>query len=277
MSSPTIPTDIANRALDECGLPSIGDLDDGSDAAKAIQRIYWPTLRQILSAAYWNFARKQHQLVCLADAIMGTETYTDVPQPWGFMYEWPDDCVHARWVPATVVVETPGTPIFTGGQTLNVALGASRPTPFLVTSSNRTNDIASNWYSIEGHDPEQTKVILSNQYGAHLVYTGLMQYPDAWDALFEQAVVAALAARLAMPLIRDRKEARVIRSDNIMIAKDALVAARVRDGDEGWTVQNHMPDWIEARWGGAPFCSGLGVWLYPYMNIPWIEGSGGVY
>lgn len=262
---PTQPVDIVNRALDECGIEDdVGDLQEGSPAAMAALRIYDPTLRQLHSAVHWNFARKQFPMVLLGDASGINATFTEVPEPWAYMYEWPTDCVHARFVPRTDQSVT--------GQILNW----SSPTPFLVASAPITNPIESNWFLIEGHDPEQTRVILSNQLGASLVYTGLIQYPDAWDPLFEQAFVAILSARLAMPLIKDRKEARIIRADNIAIAKAALDAARVRDGDEGWTISDHTPDWIRARTSGIAWY-GPGVLWYPWMTMPFVEDAGGVY
>jgi hypothetical protein len=231
-------------------------------------------LRQLLSGANWNFARKQITLTLLADANGTYIQSTDVPQPWGYMYDWPTDCVHARYVPATL-----GNQQTTQDGTIvnDVPWPAwNAPSPFLVTSVPRPNPPDSQWWLIEGHDPEQTRVILSNYYGAQLIYTGLMQYPDAWDPLFAQAMVSGLAARIAMPLIEDKKFAREIRVDNIQIAKSALDAARVRDGDEGWTVSDHTPDWIRIRTSGIAW-GGPGVLFYPWMSVPWLEDAGGVF
>jgi len=279
--SATLPVDIVNRALDECGIDAVGDLNDGSPQSRAAERIYTPTLRQLLSGAHWNFARKELQLNLLADYSGQNSPNEDVPTPWGYMYEWPVDCVHARFVPQTYPQQnsTGGTPIFSSAPPpIVTTLGWNSPAPFIVSSANRPNDIASQWYDVEGHDPDQTRVILTNQLGATLIYTGLMQYPDAWDPLFEQAMVSALAARLAMPLLAkmDRAAARTVRQDNIAIAKQALDTARIRDGDEGWTIVDHTPDWIRARttWAGW---TGPGVLYYPWWSIPWLEDAGGTY
>jgi len=268
---PTLPEDVVNRALDECGVEEIGDLTEGSKTARAAVRIYVPTLRQLLSAAHWNFARKQNPLVLMADVSGVYISNTDVPSPWCYMYEWPVDCVHARFVPATY-----GANVDADGNVINNILAWASPTPFLVTSANRVNPPDSNWYLIEGHDPEQTRVILSNQIGAALVYTGMMQYPDAWDPLFEQAMVSVLAARLAMPLIEDKSLARTVRSDNVQLAREAIAQARIRDGNEGWTVQNHTPDWIRARTSGPAWDFG-GMFYNSWSAMPFIEDAGGVY
>lgn len=266
---PTLPVDVVNRALDECGVDEIGDLEEGSQAARAGTRIYLPTVLQLLSAAHWNFARKQNALTLLADASGQYIANTAVPGPWSYMYEWPVDAVHARFVPAN-----DGNVDASGNLIINLRAWAA-PSPFLVASANIINDPAGNWGDIQGHDPDQTRVILSNQIGSSLVYTAFMQYPDAWDPLFEQAVVAVLSARLAMPLIEDKKLARVIRQDNIAIARGALDAARVRDGNEGWTVVDHTPDWIMARTSGIAW-AGPGVLYYPWSNMPFLD-SGAVF
>lgn len=277
----TQPVDIVNRALDECGVDPIGDLQDGSSVAQAAARVYWPTLRQLLSAAHWNFARKQQSLVVLADVTDITNTYTDVPAPWCYMYDWPVDAVNARFVPASNPRNygAPVPSIFSGQPVaIPTNFGSNSPTPFIVGSAPRPNATETEWFAIEGHDPEQTRVILSNEPGANLVYTGLMQYPDAWDALFEQAMVSGLACRLAMPVIQDKKFARVVRADNMQMARAALDAARVRDGNEGWTVRNHTPDWIRARNGLSGWDDGPGVLCYGWSSVSWLgEDAGGVY
>jgi hypothetical protein len=275
---PTLPVDIVNRALDECGLDEIGDLREGSDSAKAAIRVYEPLLRQMLSAAHWNFARKQERLELIADVSGQLIANTSVPGPWGYAYDWPIDCVHARFVPRTYMTSTVNLsgPVTAQGTVAAGGIAWSSPAPFIVASFPLPNPIGSEWGQTEGHDPEQTRVILTNQCGASLVYTGMMQYPDAWDPLFEQAMVAVLAARLAMPLIEDKKFAREVRSDNIAIAKASIDTARVRDGDEGWTVQNHTPDWMRARTSSAGWY-GPGILYNSWDSMPFVEDAGGAY
>lgn len=271
---PTLPVDIVNRARDECGVEALSEMDE------AANRIYWPVLRQMHSAAHWNFARKQQQMVMLADVTGQFIAATDVPAPWSYMYEWPIDCVHARFVPTNYrqIYAPPTIPIFPNLSAVQTSFGSNSPTPFIVASASRPNELSSQWYLIEGHDPEQTRVILSNQPFAELVFTGLIMYPDAWDPLFEQAMVSGLACRLAMSVIPDKKFARVVRADNAQLARAALDAARVRDGNEGWTVQNHTPDWIRARTGSGMGWDGPGVLCYGWSSIPWLgEDAGGVF
>jgi hypothetical protein len=144
---PTTPVDIVNRALDECGVEEIGDLDEGSKAARAATRIYWPTLRQLLSAAHWNFARKQESLMLLADVSGQNAVATDVTTPWAYMYEWPVNAVHARFVPRT----------YPQGST-------TRPTDIQFAAANPGNHLglerASTFYRSERKPPERYRVKL---------------------------------------------------------------------------------------------------------------------
>jgi hypothetical protein len=267
-STPTIPVDVVNQALDEIGVDPIGSITEGTTASDAAARIYWLTLRMTLSAAPWNFARAEIPLTLLGsrgapNTVPGPPTVVGNPPPlpWVFMYDWPVDCVHARYVPRNA---DPASSSNCGGWW--------SPAPFLVHSYPLPN--VGNWDDTEGHDPDQTKVILTNVMTAHLIYTKLMQYPDAWDALFQKAFSLCLAAQLCMPCIKDRKEGMAVRKDTRMLAVEALNSARVRDGNEGWTVVDHTPDWIRIRTSGpfTPWWPGTG-----WSSMPWGEDAGGVY
>jgi len=266
---PTQPDDIVNEALDEIGVDEIGDMFEGSRAANVARRTYDPVLRAMFAAAPWNFARRQRQIDMRGDVSGQYHTNRSVPVPWAYMYEWPGDAVHARFVLGldAYSLDDSGAPVY-------APPAWNRPAPFLVTDAPLPNDVASSWGEIEGHSPESTRVVASNQLGAMLVYTGLIQYPDAWDPLFRRAFVAALAARLAVPTIPDRKEAIGIRNYQRDIAKEALIEARVRDGNEGWTVQDHTPDWIRARTSSAMLHAWYGTGWVPF---PFVEDAGGVY
>lgn len=265
----TRPEDIVNEALDEIGVDEIGDLADGSRAARVATRVYDSMLRAMHAAAPWNFARRDVVLTLLADQSGQYVTNTNVPSPWAYAYEWPIDCVHARYVPGLGT-----TALDADGLAVGVPPAWTHPVPFLVTDMPYPNLLTSSWDTSEGHSPESTRCVLTNELGAHLIYTGLVQYPDAWDPLFRRAFVAGLSARFALPLIEDKKLAMVLREENRRIAKEALIEARVRDGNEGWTVVNHTPDWIRARTSLSP--AGFDYY-YPWLSMPLVEDGGGVY
>ena len=153
-----LPVDICNRALDECGLPAIADIEDGSKASQHFLRTWDDTLRELLACHPWNFARKEDLLILIGDAYGEHHDLTDVLTPWRYMFEWPVDCVDVRHL------------LFEG-----------HPARFLVSSSTRPNPPGSAWDRVEGHDPDQTRVILCNFYRPQVVYTALLAYPDAWD------------------------------------------------------------------------------------------------
>jgi hypothetical protein len=240
---PTAADDIINEALIEIGVVDLlDDMYSGSRAAKVGRQVYDSMLRGMFAAAPWNFARRQRQIDMMGDASGQFHANTYVPLPWRFMYEWPTDCVHARYVMAlnAYALDENGVAVYSPP-------AWNRPAPFLVTDVPIPNDFASNWDQVEGHSPESTRAICTNQLGAQLIYTGLIQYPDAWDPLFRRAMVAAMAARIVLPMMDDKRTARAIRDDQIRIAREAMIEARVRDGNEGWTVVDHTPDWIRAR------------------------------
>lgn len=207
----TTPTDVVNRARDEIGAPPIDDILND----QAALRIYDATLRQLLSAAHWNFARRELALSVLTD---------QTARNWLCVYEWPVDCVNARFLIYPYMW------------------------PFEIADYPIPNPPDSDWGNIEGHSPESTRVILTNAVGAELVYTGLVQYPQMWDSLFEQAMVATLAARLALPTLEDKRVAMQLRRENIEIARMALEEARLRNANEGTNVMPTFDaDWIRAR------------------------------
>jgi hypothetical protein len=87
------------------------------------------------------------------------------------------------------------------------------------------------------------KVILTNQEDAILAYCRRVINPDIWDPQFDQAVVAALAGRLAIPLTGDKALANL----KIQEANAFIVTARQGDGNEGLTINDVTPDWIRVR------------------------------
>ncbi len=278
------PEDIVNRALDALGSTNtIGDLQEGTKEAQVFLRTYGATLRQLLRAVHWNFARRRASLVLLNDATGQTTqaqinagqpvtvgTGTVGMRPWVYEYRWPVDCVKVRFVPRdNCGVSSPApsgnyaippTPLYTGQA--SIAFGREVPTRFLVT-----NDLVPNLVGYPGSwseipDTSQTMgqalsnqtVILTNTQYAACVYTALVTYPDQWDPLFQEAFVAMLAIRGASSLVPDRKDAMAVRDHQIAIAKAALDQARVSDGNEGWTSTDQRVDWLQIRngyaWGG---------------------------
>ena len=250
MPTPTTADDIVNQALVDLGVAAIGDLSEGSAAAAAGRTVYDGVLREMHAAAPWNFARRTRQLDMRADRRGVHHSNRAVPEPWAYGYEWPTDGVHMQMVLAlnAHALDPSGAPVY-AAPWCNLAMAGAAP--FVVSDLPWPNDVASDWPLVEGHSPESTRAVLTDQLGAVAVYTGLVQYPDSWPPLFKRALVATLAGRIALSAVADKPAARALRGDMAAIARDALVEARVQDANEAWTVRDHIPDWIAARTGGA--------------------------
>src|ERR1700722_10896555 len=99
----TSVADICNRAIDSIGVNGwIGDIEEGTETAQAMLRVYAPALRQLLRKCHWNFARRQTDLNLLQDATGQTTQYqqqNNLPvtvgtgtvgmRPWIYEYSWP--------------------------------------------------------------------------------------------------------------------------------------------------------------------------------------------
>ena len=304
----TKPEDIVNRALAAIGSPHfIGDLQEGTEEAKPALQIYVPTIKQISRAAHWNCLRRKQSLTLLNDSTGQTTaqqtaaggpvtvgTGTIGQQPWVYEYAWPTDGLKARFVPmqwqpmnASTVpgqITLPNVPIMTG-LTTPPSNYYDIPTPFVVSSDTVPTlvGVPGSWADfpdyadIEGRAPSYQTVILSNQPNATLVYTCFAPFPDQWDPMLQQAIVAALASQLAMAVLKDPKVAIQVRAQQIAVAKAALEAARISDGNEGWNDADHIPDWIRTRnrgfrgygWGW----NGPGQLWIGWDSCSWADGS----
>jgi hypothetical protein len=100
-------------------------------------------------------------------------------------------------------------------------------------------------------------VILTQQEFPVLNYTFANPPEALWDAMFEDTMVSALAARLCQALTGDKALAR----DKITIANANIQNARGVDGNEGLTINDHIPDWIRIRGVGGAL--GYEAFFYP--------------
>jgi hypothetical protein len=91
--------------------------------------------------------------------------------------------------------------------------------------------------------PQDQRVILTNQEFALLNYVKLVTDENVFDDLFTEAFCAILGARLCMALVGDKQLANM----SIANANDAIARARRGDGNEGFTVNDVLPDWLRTR------------------------------
>lgn len=259
MTSTASVISLANRSLLMVGSRSqISSLSEGSTEANAISVLYQPTYEQLSRTAPWNCLRQQKELTLLA-AAEGTPENVDgttmplPPTPWLYEYATPSDSLQIRYLVPTLPNSTPSgqTPLTTASYTTGPWLGASFNIPFAVA------------YSVDSNNAPR-EVVLTNQSQAQAVYTVNQPNPTVFDSLFEQALVASLGAYLVPALSLDL----ALMDRCKQTAEQAISIARVRDGNEGTTSQDHIPDWIRARSIG-----GAGQWGYGGALAPWGSGN----
>lgn len=260
-----LPSDIANQALDAAAVEfTIGDLQEGTRPAQVLLRAYGECLRQLLRAAPWDFARRESPLVLLADATGQTPNVgTLVPSGFLYSYEYPGDCARVRYIPWNPF-QNPGVP--TGNivppnsnQPLMPGLGQPPlvgrrivPARYLITNDpNYPVPPGTIYWEVQGVSPQGRLVILTNVQQARCVYTTMVLYPSVWDHLFRAALVAYLASEIALPLAKDKKFALTIREQQIAIAKQKIMEARIADGNEMTANSDLSVDWMDARSNGA--------------------------
>lgn len=291
-----LPEDICNQALDAAGVEyTLGNMEDGSRPAQVLLRAYRQCLMQLLRAAHWDFARKTAPLVLLADATGNTANVgTLVPVNWTYEYEYPIDCMKARFVPWNYQninggippnnIQTPQVPLMTGLGSPPSSLLAIRPARFTIaTDYNYPPPAGSITWEVQGVSPASRTVILTNAQNAQLVYTSLILYPSIWDPLFRAAFVSYLASEIALPLwvSKDKNFGLKIRGEQIKIATQKIVQARLTDGNEGWYSSDISVDWMRFRssygssgwgaWGAGQ--AGPGCLGYGWDSIGFADGS----
>ena len=266
----SLPTDVANQALDAAAIDfTLGDIEEGTRPAQVCLRAYWTCLRQLLRGCPWDFARREAPLVLLGDATGVTPNVgTMVPSGFIYAYAYPGDCARVRYIPwnpflnpgapaNNIQPANPNSPQMTNlGQPPFVGRRIV-PSRFLITNDPNYPPQPGqiNW-EVQGVSPQGRLVICSNVQNAVCVYTTTVLYPSVWDHLFRGAMVAYLASEIALPLAKDKKFGREMRDDNINIAKQKILEARVVDGNEMWANSDLPVDWMAARnTGGGGFFS----------------------
>ena len=277
----TPAADIVNQAVDLLGEPGklIGDINDGTNVSEAARRYYGQGLRQLLRTAHWDFARKRAKLTLLGDATGQSQlpVIQEVECPWTYAYEWPIDAVMGRWMPWNPT-NSSGVPLTTGVS--NLTQYGMMPGRFLVSSSNLYPVEIGNpsWEQLPdlqrtlGVGPINRKIILTDCFCAHFVYTRLVTTIEEWDSLFRQAFVTMMALAIA-PVAIDDPKLRIAERDRLVpVLKNAVADARVANGNESGFPQStdHLPNWITARnnswWGGEMGMGGSvysGYTMYP--------------
>ena len=225
--------DLCNAALSECGARgTITSLSDTSPMAVQCS-IHYNRLRQkLLRAAQWGFARQQEPLTLLGQYQLNTSPY-----PWPFMYAYPADCLHIRYLL--------WQPIYS---TTTVAPNVSDIGSAFYMRPSRNHRFLKGNYLLPGNT-EVSVVIFTNVRNAICVYTQDVTDPTLFDVSFSEALIALLASRLVVPLTGNIG----LKKDLEAVAMQYVIDARVADGNEGLSSTDHTPDWMRTRglYGGV--------------------------
>lgn len=190
---------IANFALSKVGTDStIETLTENSAEAKACNLWFETARKQALSAYDWSFARKR-----LALAVHGD----DPPDEWAYRYQYPADCVKARFVENPV------------GKTAD-------PVPFSVEMS-----------------ADGTKSVLTDEVDAILIYTKEETSPDYYTPYFIELFATVLASRIAFSITHKAKLTEYLDA----IVRFLLIYAPAMDAVEQQEAAPRGADWIRGR------------------------------
>lgn len=91
-------TDIVNKALTLVGATPVTSIDDDTNNARVVSRVYEISLRSILSECKWNFATKRAALSVLADTLAWYDTGESI------VYQKPTDMIRIFGVSSPNVV-----------------------------------------------------------------------------------------------------------------------------------------------------------------------------
>jgi hypothetical protein len=234
----TSPVDITNRALQAIGTRStVSAMNEGSNEANNASLCYVATRQELIRAAPWNFCTATATLALLKSvpgtpenptALNGVWSAAWPPPGWAYEYAYPGDCLRARKVVTnSMTPQGGGVPLFPIANASVQPVWKLPGTRFQVTTD---SDVNGNPFTC----------ILANVDQAILCYLRDIVIEDVWDPLFTDAMVAALAGKLALSLTGDKQLAQL----RFKMANDKILEARGADANEGVTIIDHTPDWI---------------------------------
>lgn len=208
---------ICNMALSYIGATPIEDIGEDSKEAAECRLWYDYSRLQALRAYNWAFARKRLTLAAHGD---------DPPNEWAFRYQYPSDCVAARWI-------------------VNPLLGTGRNSPILFNNLDRdVRELNTDAIPFEVEmSTDTTKSILTNECCPELLYTFDQESPAYFSPGFVDAVSLLMASRMAFAITGKRS-----------LAKDAtegyirtLRAVGAVDATEAVAPPPREAEWVRGR------------------------------
>jgi len=167
---------ICNLALSRIGAPSIAAITENTRPARECNRLYETVRDTVLSEFPWNFARKQEALAALSgEEVTG----------WDYAYAYPTDCLTALQIYNPLTNQT-----YTDGEYVAYQLVESA----VKIKADRIK------FEIGTNSTKDTRLILTDQEDAELIYTARITDPNMFSSAFIDALSWRLAADLAIPL-----------------------------------------------------------------------------
>lgn len=259
--------DIINQALAQAAARSkpLTSINDQSNEGRYARLFYDDTRQGLLRAAHWQFAEKTAALT-LQKAAPGTpentasaETWTNAypAPPWLYQYAYPSDCLQMRLIVPMLPIGSQTVP---GATPAVYPYGMAYPNNSMVAfqkAHGTTDDLVT-----------EVVCILTNQPNAIAKYTKDVTDVSKWDASFEDAMVASLASRFAIPISGSKTLFKLKAQE----AYAAVMEARERDGNEGTTQSDHIPDWLAVRGIGPN--GNPGYQGFTYFTPGWLLVTG---
>jgi hypothetical protein len=233
---------VCNRALYSIGSRAqISNLDEGTPEADGCSLLFQSCYEQLARKIDWNCLRKQAKPNLIAAAKGTPENLTgDIlpvpPVPFLYQYLLPTDCLMVRFIISSKDHIKD-----------NLHLGSAYNINYDTFYQNASVDYVISYAEDSQGNP--LKVILTHLTKAELIYTVNSPNPETWDSLFDQAMVASLAAQLCPGL---NMNIQLMNGLNNMADKFILEAS-VRDGNEQDTLQSKQAEWIIARNGNGRY------------------------
>lgn len=211
--------DICNLALAHLGdSATVSSIDppEGSAQAEHCARFYPIARNALLEMHTWGFATKRIQLAQV----------TNIWPEWDYAYTCPNNAVNL-----IAVLPPNATDDYTQSvdSAPSSAAGPFVPKPF----------------SAEIQE-DGTQVILTDQAGAVLRYTTIVEDPTTFSPLFVVTLSWHLASFLAGPILKGEAGAAESKRCAVMM-KDYLSQAKTSDAGQRRILVDHQPEFVRAR------------------------------
>jgi hypothetical protein len=208
---------ICNMALAFVGATPIEAMGERTKEASQCRLWYDVCREQTLSAFNWGFARKRRTLACHGD---------DPPDQWAYRYQYPVDCLKARWIVNPFDSTGIGAPFIIGSDIGTYWPNASDAIPFEVEMA-----------------PNGTKSILTNEQCPELVYTFNQDEPGFFSQHFVDCLAVNMASRMAFTITGKRSIANDAAEQYVFLVRNAAAL----DANESVSKPPRDAEWIRGR------------------------------